>query len=91
MPTIEERAATFERLHTRDRPFIMPNPWDIGTARMLEAKGFEAVATTSSGFDNAHGRADASATRDQALAHAAELVAAVEVDDEDPLSLLGRI
>jgi 2-methylisocitrate lyase-like PEP mutase family enzyme len=55
---------------------LLPNPWDAGSARVLDALGFEALATTSSGFAATLGRADMSVTRDEALAHAAAIVAA---------------
>ena len=58
MPTQAERAATFRALHTRPGVFIMPNPWDTGTARLLASLGFEALATTSLGVANSLGRPD---------------------------------
>ncbi len=57
----------------------MPNPWDAGSARILESMGFEALATTSSGFAGTLGRLDGDITVDDALAHAAAVVAAVDV------------
>ena len=57
----------------------MPNPWDVGSARLLASLGFEALATTSSGFAATLGRLDGSVSRDEALAHAAQLVAATGV------------
>ena len=57
----------------------MPNPWDRGSARLLESLGFEALATTSSGFAATLGRLDGMVSRDEAIAHAAEIVEAVEV------------
>jgi 2-methylisocitrate lyase-like PEP mutase family enzyme len=57
----------------------MPNPWDAGSARLLESLGFEALATTSSGFAATLGRLDYGITREEAIAHAAAIVAAVEV------------
>jgi 2-methylisocitrate lyase-like PEP mutase family enzyme len=59
---------TFRDLHKT--PFIMPNPWDLGSARILASLGFTALATTSHGFANALGRADGDVTRDEAVAHA---------------------
>ncbi|NNF62726.1 MAG: isocitrate lyase/phosphoenolpyruvate mutase family protein, partial [Acidimicrobiia bacterium] len=65
----------FRRLH--DGPiFVMPNPWDIGSARLLASFGFSALATTSAGYAHALGRADGSITREEAIAHAAEIVKA---------------
>lgn len=69
---------TFHRLH-RSGCFVMPNPWDAGSARALEQMGFKALATTSAGFAWTLGRADNHITRDQALAHLRAIAAAVEV------------
>ena len=66
---------SFLDLHRPGRPLLLPNPWDAGSARVLDALGFEALATTSSGFAATLGRADMSVTRDEALAHAAAIVA----------------
>jgi 2-methylisocitrate lyase-like PEP mutase family enzyme len=67
-----EKAAAFEALHTGE-PFLIPNPWDAGSARVLEALGFEALATTSSGFAFTLGRLDGSATLDEVVEHAGAL------------------
>lgn len=72
-------AAKFLELHTRDRPLLIPNPWDAGSARLLESLGFEALATTSSGFAATLGRRDYGVTRDEAVAHGAAIAAAVGV------------
>lgn len=72
-------AQRFLSLHRGDAPLLMPNPWDRGSAVMLESLGFEALATTSSGFAATLGRLDGMVTRDEAIAHAAELVEAVDV------------
>jgi 2-methylisocitrate lyase-like PEP mutase family enzyme len=48
--SLEERRARFRALHDREQLFVMPNPWDVASARLLEAAGFEALATTSAGF-----------------------------------------
>lgn len=58
MPTQAEKAAAFRALHARPGAFIMPNPWDAGTARLLASLGFDALATTSLGLANTLGRAD---------------------------------
>ena len=58
----------FRALH--DSPFILPNPWDVGSAKILAALAFPALATTSAGFANALGRVDGAVTRDEAVAHA---------------------
>jgi 2-methylisocitrate lyase-like PEP mutase family enzyme len=69
-------ADRFLELHHGDGPLLMPNPWDVGTAKLLESIGFRALATTSSGFAATLGRLDGSVTREEALAHAATIVAA---------------
>src|SRR5438270_10959503 len=79
MATQAEQAARFLALHQRAEPLLMPNPWDIGSAKMLAAMGFEALATTSGGFAATLGRLDGSVTRDEAVAHAAAVAAAVDV------------
>src|SRR5918998_6700613 len=66
----------FLSLHRPGRPLLAPNPWDAGSAKLLAALGFEALATTSSGFAATLGRRDGAVTREQALAHAAAIVAA---------------
>jgi 2-methylisocitrate lyase-like PEP mutase family enzyme len=70
------RAAAFLDLHRPGTPLLMPNPWDAGSARVLASLGFQALATTSSGFAATLGRLDGSVSRDEALAHAAVIVAA---------------
>ena len=77
MTAPQDRAARCLQLHDGPQPLLIPNPWDAGSARLLASVGFEALATTSSGFAATLGRLDGSVTRDEALAHAAELVAAV--------------
>ena len=79
MATQTEKAARFLSLHRGDQPLLMPNPWDPGTAKVLASLGFEALATTSAGFAATLGRFDGSVTRDEAVAHAAAMVAAVDV------------
>jgi 2-methylisocitrate lyase-like PEP mutase family enzyme len=78
-PSHADRARRFLELHRGDTALLMPNPWDIGSARILESLGFEALATTSSGFAGTLGRLDGSVTADEALAHAADLAGAVTV------------
>lgn len=73
-----ETVAAFHRLHTSGC-FVMPNPWDAGSARALEQMGFKALATTSAGFAWTVGCADNHATRDQVLAHLRAIVDAVTV------------
>src|SRR5436305_8948581 len=73
---MSEAADRFLELHRGDRPLLLPNPWDIGSAKLLESLGFQALATTSSGFAATLGRLDGSVTREEALAHSATMVAA---------------
>jgi 2-methylisocitrate lyase-like PEP mutase family enzyme len=81
-PTQSEQAARAERfraLHRPGDPLLMPNAWDIGSAVLFAALGMEALATTSGGFAATKGRADGGVTREEVLAHVAELAAAVDV------------
>src|SRR3954467_3434530 len=71
-----EKAARLLDLHHQRVPLLLVNAWDAGSARLLESLGFDAIATTSSGHAATLGRLDGSVTREEALAHAAELVAA---------------
>ncbi len=75
MPAQEQKAADFQALHAGE-PFVLPNPWDAGSARVLEALGFEALATTSSGFAFTLGRLDGGVTLDEVVAHTAALAQA---------------
>jgi 2-methylisocitrate lyase-like PEP mutase family enzyme len=76
--TQASKAATFERLHDGP-PFVIPNPWDAGSARVLAALGFEALATTSSGFAFTLGRRDGRASLDEVAHHVASLAAVTEL------------
>jgi 2-methylisocitrate lyase-like PEP mutase family enzyme len=78
MPSISEKRHTFRRLHETGC-FVIPNPWDIGSARYLQHLGFKALASTSAGFAFAQGYADGAVPRDLMLNHLAELVAATDV------------
>jgi 2-methylisocitrate lyase-like PEP mutase family enzyme len=69
-------ADRFLALHRPGQPLLLPNPWDAGSARILASLGFEALATTSSGFAATFGRPDGSVTRDEAIGHAAEIARA---------------
>lgn len=69
MATQQEKAQTFRALHEREGAFVIPNPWDIGSARLFEALGFEALATTSSGFAYSLGRRDGQVSREETLTH----------------------
>ena len=79
MPTQEQKAALFKSLHERDQAFIIPNPYDIGTARLLAQLGFEALATTSAGAAFTMGKCDTQVTREQALTHVAQIVNATDL------------
>lgn len=78
MPSTEDKRETFRRLHA-DGCFVMPNPWNVGTARYLQGLGFKALATTSAGFAHAQGYADGAVPLDLVLAHAREIAAATDV------------
>jgi 2-methylisocitrate lyase-like PEP mutase family enzyme len=84
--TTEQRGEAFRALHAGE-PFVIPNPWDAGSARVLAALGFRALATTSSGFAFTLGRLDGAATLDEVVDHVAALTQAtdlpVSVDLED--------
>ena len=73
------KAAAFKELHNRDGAFIIPNPWDVGSARILESLGFEALATTSAGFAFSLGLTDGGVTAQQALDHCTAIVAASDL------------
>jgi 2-methylisocitrate lyase-like PEP mutase family enzyme len=66
MTSQAEKAGAFRALHTGE-PFLLPNPWDVGSARVLQALGFKALATTSSGFAFTLGRSDGRATLHEVL------------------------
>lgn len=73
------RRARFRKLHERHQLFVMPNPWDVGSARILAAAGFEALATTSAGFAWTLGKDDQQVTRDELVVHVAALSAATDL------------
>ncbi len=72
-------ATRFRGLHERDGAFIIPNPWDVGTARILASIGFEALATTSAGMAFALGLKDGDVSKDQALDHCRAVVGATDL------------
>jgi 2-methylisocitrate lyase-like PEP mutase family enzyme len=78
MTSQEQKAEQFRALHL-GAPFVIPNPWDAGSARVLAALGFQALATTSSGFAFTLGRPDGGATLDEVVAHTAALDAATRL------------
>lgn len=77
--TADARRARFRDLHEAPELFVMPNPWDAGSARLLAAAGFPALATTSSGLAMVHGRLDQTVTRDELVAHVAVLAGATSL------------
>ena len=74
-----EKASAFRALHERAGAFVIPNPWDAGTARLLEALGFEALATTSLGLANMLGRADSTVSRAEVVANCRAIVEASDL------------
>jgi 2-methylisocitrate lyase-like PEP mutase family enzyme len=79
MSTQLQRAETLKALHEREGAFVIPNPWDIGSARLPATLGFEALATTSSGFANARGRTDGRLSLDEVVGHCRELSSATSL------------
>ena len=79
MVTQKEKADRFRTLHENRGAFIIPNPWDIGSARLLEGLGFEALATTSAGFANSLGRLDGEVSRNEVIMHCRALCEATDL------------
>ena len=81
MATYAEKSAAFRALHARPGAFVIPNPWDAGTARLLASLGFEALATTSLGLANTLGRADGTGavSRDEVLANCRAIAGATDL------------
>ncbi|HUA97223.1 MAG TPA: isocitrate lyase/phosphoenolpyruvate mutase family protein [Terracidiphilus sp.] len=79
MPTQNEKGRIFRALHEREGAFIIPNPWDAGTARLLAQLGFEALATTSAGYAFSAGKPDHGVGRDEMIAHVASIAGAVDL------------
>ena len=77
-PTVAEKRARFRALHASGC-FVLPNPWDVGSARMFQHLGFQALASTSSGFAWTTGRPDYAVTRDEMLALLSAMCAAVDL------------
>jgi 2-methylisocitrate lyase-like PEP mutase family enzyme len=77
-PSVADKRRVFRQLHEAGC-FVIPNPWDVGSARMLQGLGFQALASTSSGFAWSQGRPDNAVARDMVVAHLKELVAATDV------------
>lgn len=74
-----EKGRMFRDLHHQQRSFLMPNPWDAGTARLLELLGFPALASTSAGYAFSQGLPDTGVSRDQVMHHLADLAAATDL------------
>ncbi len=79
MLTQTEKGTAFRELHQHDHAFIIPNPWDVGTARVLAHMGFEALATTSAGYAFSIGQRDNTVGRDRMIAHVRDIVAATDL------------
>jgi len=79
MLTQAEKGKRFRELHDRNTAFIIPNPWDVGTARLLARLGFEALATTSAGYAFSVGQRDNTIQRELMMKHAAEISAATDL------------
>lgn len=79
MPTQLEKCEALRELHRADRAWIIPNPWDVGSARLLEGSGFRALATTSSGLAYTLGRADGEVSLEEKLQHCTALCAATAI------------
>lgn len=79
MKSQEEKGKLFYALHQRNAAFVIPNPWDIGTARLLAQVGFEALATTSGGYAFSLGLADGAVTREQMMQHVSEIASATDL------------
>jgi 2-methylisocitrate lyase-like PEP mutase family enzyme len=79
MSDLGARAKVFRTLHQREGAFILPNPWDVGSARLLAHLGFEALATTSMGYAFSRGGLDGSLDRLQTMAHASEIASATDL------------
>jgi 2-methylisocitrate lyase-like PEP mutase family enzyme len=77
-PSPADKRKTFREMH-RSGCFVIPNPWNIGSARYLQGLGFKALATTSSGYAHSLGLSDGDVTRDMVLAHCRELAEAADV------------
>ena len=79
MFTQAEKGRAFRALHRRDSAFIIPNPWDVGTARLLAHVGFEALATTSAGYAFSVGRCDNTIDRQEMMTHVAAIASATDL------------
>lgn len=78
-PTLSEKADAFAALHQRPGGFVIPNPWDVGSARLLRHLGFKALAGTSAGYAFSRGQPDNTIPRDELLAHLRDIAAATDL------------
>ena len=78
-PTQAQKARDFRSLHEREGAFLIPNPWDVGTARLLAHLGFEALATTSAGYAFSVGRSDQTVGREASLEYASAIASATSL------------
>ena len=79
MASQQERGRIFRELHQREAAFLIPNPWDVGTARLLAHLGFESLATTSAGYAFSVGRRDNAIGRDEMMRHVASIASATDL------------
>ena len=79
MTTQQQKCATFAALHAQPDAFVIPNPFDIGSAQVLQALGFVAIATTSSGLAQSLGKTDGQVTLEEKLAHCSSLASATNI------------
>ena len=79
MKTQREKAEKFKALHEQAEAFVIPNPWDILSARLLAGLGFEALATTSAGFANSLGKLDGQVTRDEGIEHCRDICSGIDL------------
>lgn len=79
MLTQDEKGRAFRALHERDSAFIIPNPWDVGTARLLACLGFEALATTSMGYAFSAGQRDNTVDRQEMMEHVSALASSTDL------------
>ncbi|HIG41089.1 MAG TPA: isocitrate lyase/phosphoenolpyruvate mutase family protein [Gammaproteobacteria bacterium] len=79
IPSQREKCQQFEKLHQAAGAFLIPNPWDAGSARILQGLGFQALATTSAGLAYTFGRTDGEVTLEEKLAHCADLAAITRI------------
>lgn len=79
MTTQAKKAQAFKTLHEKDEVFIIPNPWDAGSARLMQGLGFKALATTSAGFAQSLGRLDGQVSVDEKIEHCRGLCAVTDI------------